>query len=249
MNTATANSTFDQPEEGDIHHHRTVTTEHEIEVDGCAMVEKKVKTTVTNEDDKVVKVILRHLRRIDDHSYAVYEVTDGADVVTDHQVFTELTEVEVEEFKKKWDEFWCPTVSNDNLEDITKNLPYETETVVPSKDTVPSSNIPPEGGRPGRISSVRDSAVTWNSRAPGDVPGDVKRTIWDSSKSPVSRDSGVSMAPSSETTLVAIDSGESKDMSPAGSRVTWGGKRPDNPDYDEIKRDFKKTEASRRNSV
>ena len=132
----TTNSIVTKTEDGDVYHHRTVTTEHEIEVDGSALVEKKVKTTVTADasDDKVVKVILHHLRRIDDQAYAVYEVTDEAEVVTDHQVFTTLTDDEVKEFKTKWDELWCPTVTEDNLEQITENLPYEAEKEFPQKE-------------------------------------------------------------------------------------------------------------------
>ena len=207
----------------------TGTTEHEIEVDGSTLVEKKVKTTVTASDDKVVKVILHHSRRIDDQAYAVYEVTDEAEVVTDHQVFTTLTDDEVKEFKTKWDELWCPTVTEDNLEQITENLPYEAEKEFPQKEPVKMSV--PTPGRDSRINvtynttSDSDSSVAtkWDSRAPSGSSD--RRATWESDK-----DSGVSVSTGRDS---------------SASRRTYAGQRPADPEYDEIK----KKEAARRKSL
>ena len=96
-----------------VEYHRAVATEHEIELeDSLALIERKVKTTVRDENDQVTKVILHHTRSMLDgktlqyKSYVVREVTVG-DEVTEYEVTTMMTSDELEEFKTEWDTKWC----------------------------------------------------------------------------------------------------------------------------------------------
>ena len=97
-----------------VEFHRAVATEHEIEVeDKITLIEKKIKTTVSDENGQVTKTILDHTRSMvdgntqQDKSYVVREVTVGDEVVK-HDVTTTLTSSELKDFEKLWEEKWCP---------------------------------------------------------------------------------------------------------------------------------------------
>ena len=125
-----------------VEFHRAVATEHEIEVeDKITLIEKKIKTTVSDENGQVTKTILDHTRSMvdgktqQDKSYVVREVTVGDEVV-EHDVTTTLTSSELEDFKKLWEEKWCPSVTEEKIEQITESLPYEVEELTESKQTL-----------------------------------------------------------------------------------------------------------------
>ena len=131
-----------QGNDNEIEYHRAVATEHQIELeDKIFMIERKVKTTVTDENNQVIKTILNHTRSILDEktlqskSYEVHEVNVG-DEVTEHQVTTSMDSGELEDFKKQWEEKWCATLTEEKIEEITENLPYEVEGLTEAKQTV-----------------------------------------------------------------------------------------------------------------
>ena len=95
-----------------VEYHRAVATEHEVEMQGnISLIERKVKTTVRDVNDQVIKVILNHTRSMIDgetrqyKSYEVREVTVD-DKITEHEVTTAMDNSQLEEFKKEWEEKW-----------------------------------------------------------------------------------------------------------------------------------------------
>ena len=116
-----------------IEYHCAKATEHEIEVnDSITLTERRVKTTVSDESGEVIKIILHHTRsRLDgktgeEKSYVVREVTVG-DTVIEHEVTTTMGTDELEELKREWAEKWYPTLTEEQIEQITESLPQEVE--------------------------------------------------------------------------------------------------------------------------
>ena len=121
------------PRQSLIEYHCAKATEHQIEVDhSITLTERKVKTTVSDESGEVMKIILHHTRSMldtikgEERSYVVREVTEG-DKVTEHEVTTAMGTDELEEFKREWAEKWCPTLTEEHIEQITESLPQEVE--------------------------------------------------------------------------------------------------------------------------
>ena len=93
-----------------------VTFEHEMNVQGNHMVEKKQKTIIEPKDSENsgVYTILVHIRSIGERIVKIIETTrenqceeQGPEKV----VKTDLTELEAQEFEQDWQRLWSPTLN------------------------------------------------------------------------------------------------------------------------------------------
>ena len=97
--------------------HRIVTFEHEMNVEGNRLVEKKQKTTIEPKDSENsgVTTILVHVRSIGERIVKVTETThfDQCDEcgAPERVVETDLTELEAQEFEEDWQRLWSPTLN------------------------------------------------------------------------------------------------------------------------------------------
>ena len=93
-----------------IKFHLTVTSKHTLKMRGMSLFEEKKQFTVNTDDDNVKsRVILEHIRWINDKSYTVKEEMQGYDIV-DHTIITKLSKDNQQEFKETWLKFWNPVL-------------------------------------------------------------------------------------------------------------------------------------------
>ena len=96
------------------------TTEQELRVDGHHLIDKKQKSFIdANEIGRQIfqsdfssdmmffeKLVVVHIRTIDDKSYKVTEMVTGEDEALERQVETDMTEDEVKQFEEDWTNLW-----------------------------------------------------------------------------------------------------------------------------------------------
>ena len=91
--------------------HLTVTTTHNLVVDGEVLVEQKKTTTVTSEDTgKLLSEIRHHERRIGSKSIKMI-MEDGS-----KKEETELSDEEKKQFDSDWKKLWRPSMDSDEIE-------------------------------------------------------------------------------------------------------------------------------------
>ena len=90
------------------------TQEHEINVEGTKLREKRVLINffAEGQQDDPHRVSLVHTRWIGEDHYEVQEVTEGAKVVY-RQVYTSLNDDQVEPFLQEWRAKWKPTLDEE----------------------------------------------------------------------------------------------------------------------------------------
>ena len=103
--------------------HRIVTFEHEMNVEGNHLVEKKQKTIIEPKDDPEnsgVTTILVHVRSIGERCVKVTKTThedqEDTEEGPERVVETDLTELEVQEFEHDWQRLWTPKLTEKTFE-------------------------------------------------------------------------------------------------------------------------------------
>ena len=84
--------------------HRSVLFDHTINIKGVICHEKKVVEMVSRNEDGVKMWTLSHLRSIGDRTYTTNQKIVGDGEVKDETFETTLTEDEVADFKKDWED-------------------------------------------------------------------------------------------------------------------------------------------------
>ena len=99
--------------------------EHEMWIKGHWLSEKKQKIAIDS-DNGSQKLILLHLRSIDDKCCKVTETfSNGHDVADDRKVETDMNELEVKQFEEDWIKFWKPEITKKDIENIVSiRMPY-----------------------------------------------------------------------------------------------------------------------------
>ena len=96
------------------------TTEQELRVDGHHLIDKKQKSFIdANAVGRQIfqsdfsshmmffdKMVMVHIRTIDEKSYKVTEMVTGDDEALERQVETDMTEDEVKQFEEDWTNLW-----------------------------------------------------------------------------------------------------------------------------------------------
>ena len=104
--------------------HRIVTYEHEMNVEGNHLVEKKQKTVIEPKDAEQhgVTTVLVHIRSIGDRSVKVTETThefeeEGCERCEgpERVVETDMTEVEAQGFELDWQRLWAPKLTENSF--------------------------------------------------------------------------------------------------------------------------------------
>ena len=108
-----------------IENHKITTMEHDLQNEGYFLSEKKKRTVVKAEDpESSTKMVMVHLRSIDDRYYKVTELTefndrcctDGKNV--ERMVETEMSTEEIENFEIDWELYWKPALN----EEVRSNM-------------------------------------------------------------------------------------------------------------------------------
>ena len=93
--------------------HSETIEDHELEVDGKKLREKKVLNHAMREgEEHPYQTTLVHTRWIGDDYYKVEEVTEGGKV-TGRNVDTSLKEDKVEAFQQEWEAKWRPAIGEE----------------------------------------------------------------------------------------------------------------------------------------
>ena len=85
-----------------------VFSEHEMIVEGITLKERKEQSASLNDEEKK-KLVLTHTRWIGNQSLIVHTVI-ADDEEKKKVIETDLTEKEVEDFMKKWQDLWHPRI-------------------------------------------------------------------------------------------------------------------------------------------
>ena len=99
-----------------LEYHNTIFSEHEMEVDGVVLKEKKETTTIRE---------VKHIRTIGDQTLTIHQQMilneSGEEVEGERHIDTDMDESEIPSFLQKWDELWNPKLSDQNVEKIIQN--------------------------------------------------------------------------------------------------------------------------------
>jgi len=126
--------------EGTIEKHTVTFQEHELQVDGSTLKERKeIATFVVEGEDEPYRTNLTHTRSIGDNYYKVLEVIEGQEV-TEHSITTSCKDEEVEAFQQEWKEKWNPTVDEDTVAKA-QELPKAYLPELPDMESVPINTV------------------------------------------------------------------------------------------------------------
>ena len=96
--------------------HNTIWSEHEMEVDGVVLKEKKETTTIRE---------VKHIRTIGDQTLTIHQQMilneSGEEVEGERHIDTDMDESEIPSFLQRWDELWNPKLSDKKVEKIIQN--------------------------------------------------------------------------------------------------------------------------------
>ena len=114
-----SNTQPDEPEIVENHGHMTSCI-HKMELNGHFLVNRKQKILVDNSSDpNPIKItIITHTRSIDDRSIIANESFVLGEGEPHRMTETRMTEEEIEQFEKDWEEMWNPHASLHDCSDF-----------------------------------------------------------------------------------------------------------------------------------
>ena len=106
--------------------HNTIWSEHEMEVDGVVLKEKKETTTIRDENqNKLGQTEVKHIRTIGNQTLTIHQQMilneSGEEVEGERHIDTDMDESEITSFLQRWDELWNPKLSDKKVEKIIQN--------------------------------------------------------------------------------------------------------------------------------
>ena len=110
-----------------LEYHNTKFSEHEMEVDGVILKERKEITTIRNENQSNLgqTEVKKHIRTMGNQTLTIHQQMilneSGEEVEGERHIDTDMDESEIPSFLQKWDELWNPKLSDQNVEKIIQN--------------------------------------------------------------------------------------------------------------------------------
>ena len=109
-----------------LEYHNTIFSEHEMEVDGVVLKERKETTTIRDENQSNLgQTEVKHIRTIGDQTLTIHQQMilneSGEEVEGERHIDTDMDESEIPSFLQRWDELWNPKLSDKKVEKIIQN--------------------------------------------------------------------------------------------------------------------------------
>ena len=106
-----------------LHNHYTIWTQHEIEVGGVLLKERKETIQIKDENQADSgPTEIKYFRSIDAQTITIRQqiilTDDGEEVEGKRQIEANMDDSEVASFLKLWEELWNPKLSNERVEEI-----------------------------------------------------------------------------------------------------------------------------------
>ncbi len=124
-------------------HHRTVHTEHMIDMAGIILKEAKETSEQTTIDGQPFRTVRNHFRSIDNRYVRTSEILSDGKVVKSDSFPGGMNKKDVKNFEKDWETHWRPRTGPDTLKEYEDNA-VSTDEI----NSVHGGDAMPAEGRP-----------------------------------------------------------------------------------------------------